>query len=133
MWFRAVTVAVLLCTAFLSRAVAHHTYAMFDRTQRITLVGDVTAVEIENPHGWLRVMVRDAQGQTVVWSFEMGAPGALRRQGWMPGMLQRGDHVTVQFHPMKDGSAAGQLISVVFPDGKKFAGGPTGGDTGDER
>lgn len=117
---------LLLVAAWTSAAFAHHTYAMFDRTHRVTAVGDVKELEFENPHSWLRVLIRDAQGQTAVWSFEMGPPGVLRRQGWTPRSVQVGDRVTVQYYPMRDGSAAGQLISVTFPNGKMLAGGPTG-------
>ena len=125
-------VAAILLAISSAAASAHHTYAMFDRTHRMSLVGEVKELDFENPHSWLRVMVRDDKGQTIVWSFEMGPPGALRRQGWTRDTVRVGDRVTLQYYPMRDGSAAGQLISVKFPDGKVLAGGPTGPGTGEE-
>ncbi len=124
--------AAILLAISTAAASAHHTYAMFDRTHRMSLVGEVKELDFENPHSWLRVMVRDDKGQTIVWSFEMGPPGALRRQGWTRDTVRVGDRVTLQYYPMRDGSAAGQLISVKFPDGKALAGGPTGPGTGEE-
>jgi hypothetical protein len=122
MTLRTFAFAMALMAALTSRVWAHHSFAMFDRDQRVTLVGDVKELEIENPHSWLRVLVRGDQNQTLVWSFEMGPPGLLRRLGWSQDVVQVGDRVSVQFFPMKDGSSAGQLISVTFPDGKKLAG-----------
>jgi hypothetical protein len=37
-------------------------------------------------------------------------------------MLQPGDKVKVSFHPMRDGSLGGRLISVTLPDGSVFNG-----------
>jgi len=125
MTLRAGVLAGILLAAMTAAASAHHTYAMFDREHRLTLVGEVKDLQFANPHSWLRVLVRGDQGQTIVWSFEMGPPGALKRQGWTRNSVQVGDRVTLQYYPMRDGSAAGQLISVTFPDGKVLAGGPT--------
>jgi hypothetical protein len=53
----------------------------------------------------------------VEWSLEMGAPGGLARSGWRPKTVVPGDKVTVTFHPLKDGTAGGQLLTVLLPNG----------------
>ena len=99
-------------------AVAHHSFAMFDRRQTTTITGTVKEFELINPHGWLRVMVPDAQGNQNEWSLELGGVGQQARGGWTQNAVRPGDKVMVKLHPLRDGSYGGQLISVTLPDGK---------------
>jgi hypothetical protein len=99
-------------------ALAHHSFAMFDRGRTDTIVGAVKQFEMINPHGWLRVDVVDAQGRANEWSLEAGGPGQMQRQGWTQTTVRPGDTVTVRIHPLRDGSYGGQLVSVTLPDGK---------------
>ena len=116
--------ASLLC--FAAVAQAHHSFAMFDRSRTETITGTVKAFELINPHGWLRVMVSDANGVQSEWPLEMGGAGQLARFGWTPNAVHPGDKVTVQLHPLRDGSYGGQLIAVTLPDGKVLGQRPPG-------
>ena len=109
-------VAILLAAP----ALAHHSFAMFDADKTVELSGTVKEFQWTNPHSWLQVMVNDKDGKPVEWSLEMGGPGGLARQGWKPKTVVAGDKVTVWAHPMKDGSAAGQFLSILLPDGRKL-------------
>jgi hypothetical protein len=109
-------------------AFAHHSFAMFDRDQTVKVEGTVKELELINPHGWLQLMVADAQGKTSVWSVEMSGAGQLTRQGWTADSVKPGDKITVSLHPLKDGSHGGQLVSVLLPDGREPQNrGPFGG------
>src|SRR5579871_1239573 len=101
-----------------SAALAHHSFAMFDRSQIRTITGTVKQFELINPHGWLRLMVPDAQGHLNEWSLEMGGVGQARRVGWSADAVHAGDKVVAQLHPLRDGSYGGELISVTLPGGK---------------
>jgi hypothetical protein len=114
----------LLC--FATSADAHHSFAMFDRSQTQTIAGTVKEFELINPHGWLRVMVPDAKGVQSEWSLELGGAGQLERFGWSQNAVHPGDRVTVQLHPLRDGSYGGQLVSVTLPDGKVLGQRPPG-------
>jgi hypothetical protein len=114
----------LLC--FAASADAHHSFAMFDRSQTQTIAGTVKEFELINPHGWLRVMVPDAKGVQSEWSLELGGAGQLERFGWSQTAVHPGDRVTVQLHPLRDGSYGGQLVSVTLPDGKVLGQRPPG-------
>jgi hypothetical protein len=109
---------------FATVAGAHHSFAMFDRSQTESIAGTVKQFDLINPHGWLRVMVPDAKGNQNEWSVEMGGAGQLQRFGWTPDAVRPGDKVTVQIHPLRDGSYGGQLISVTLPNGKVLGGQP---------
>jgi len=98
-------------------ALAHHSFAMFDATKTLEFEGTIKEFQWTNPHSWLQVMVTDETGKETEWSLEMGSPGGLARAGWRPRTVQPGMEVTVTLHPLKDGSAGGQFLSVVLPDG----------------
>ena len=108
--------------AFATTAAAHHSFAMFDRSQTQTITGTVKECELINPHGWLRVMVADATGTQNEWSLELGGAGQLARFGWMQDAVHPGEKVVVRLHPLRDGSYGGQLISVTLPNGQVLGG-----------
>jgi len=110
--------AALAVSAAPLAAAAHHSFAMFDRSRTETLVGAVKALEMVNPHAWLRILVADPQGRSQEWSMEMGGPRQLERNGWTANAVQPGDKVSVTIHPLRDGSYGGQLVSVTLPGGK---------------
>jgi hypothetical protein len=113
-----VTVLGLALLSSATAALAHHSFAMFDRSQTRTITGTVKQFELINPHGWLRLMVADAQGNQNEWSLELGGVGQLERVGWSQSVVHPGDRVVARLHPLRDGSYGGQLISVTLPDGK---------------
>jgi hypothetical protein len=108
--------AAFLCYA--STAVAHHSFAMFDRHQTETITGTVKEFELINPHGWLRIMVPDAKGNQNEWSLELGGAGLLARGGWTRDSFHPGDKIVVRLHPLRDGSYGGQLVSVTLANGQ---------------
>ncbi len=122
----AMAFALLAAPAF-----AHHSFAMLDQTQVVYVSGTVKELEFVNPHAWLQIVVND-KGDVSTWSFEGGSVPQLVRLGWSKDSFKIGDEVKVGFRPMKDGSHGGQLMSVVFSDGKKVCSNRGCGDgTGD--
>jgi hypothetical protein len=99
----------LICAA---PALAHHSFAMFDADKAITLDGTVKEFQWTNPHSWILMNVGSDQ-----WAIEMGAPGGLARQGWVPKTLTPGMKVSAVIHPLKDGTHGGQFMAVTLPDG----------------
>ena len=112
-------------------APAHHAFAAeFDAKKGIKVTGTITKLEWTNPHAWLYVDVKDESGKLTNWSFELGSPNGLIRQGWRRSSLKDGDQVTIEGFLAKDGSNTANAHSVTLPDGRKvFAGsqGPDGG------
>ena len=120
MKLKILSLAGVAAALFVGPALAHHSFAMFDADKTVELVGTVKEFQWTNPHSWLQVMVREANGQEKEWSLEMGSPGGLARSGWRPKTVVPGDKVTVTAHPLKDGSPGGQLLTVVLPNGTKM-------------
>src|SRR5215468_9940771 len=115
-----VSFSALAAAAVAVPALAHHSFAMFDAEQTITLQGTVKEFEWRNPHSWLRVMVNDQKsGKEMQWALELSSPARLVTMGMRADSVRPGDAVSVTFHPMKNGSRGGQFIQAVLPGGKK--------------
>ena len=125
--------ALLLLALIVTGSVsAHHSVqAQFDIHKTFTVSGTVAKVEWINPHSYLTVNVKDADGKVQKWAFELGGPGALRRAGMSRedrGGLKPGDEVTASGLAAKDGSTTGFLQELKLGDGRvfKFAADPNG-------
>ena len=94
--------------------------AMFDASKVVTLNGTVKRFEWTNPHMWLTVTVPQASGQPIEYPLEMqGIAGAVKL-GWKRDTARPGDKISVNIHPLRDGTHGGQLLSVVLASGAKL-------------
>ena len=106
---------------------AHHAFsAEFDAAQPIVLKGTVSKAEWINPHSWVYIDVKGADGKIVTWAIECGAPNALLRRGWNKNSLPIGTEVVVDGYRAKDGSTTANARDITFPDGKKLFMGSSG-------
>jgi hypothetical protein len=117
-----IAAAVLLTGA--TSALAHHSFAMFDTTKTVTLVGTVTAFEWTNPHAYIELDVPGENGAVKHWSIELGSPSILQQGGWKFKDLKYGDKVTAVVNPLKDGQAGALLSRITMPDGRVLGNGP---------
>ena len=104
-------------------ASAHHGFATeYDRSKALTLVGKLTRVEMENPHGWLYIDAKDPQGKVVNWALELPGPAVLRRNGFDSSIYQTsmtfGEVVTVTAYAARDGSKHAFGGSLTRADGQ---------------
>jgi len=113
-------------------ALAHHSFAMFDRGKTVTTTGIVKEYEWTNPHVWIHLMVADEKGTPREWSFEMQSVAQDAAAGWRPDSVKPGDKVTIEHHPLKDSSRGGQLMSAVLANGQRLGGGGRIGNGGAE-
>src|SRR6476660_6609845 len=95
---------------------AHHSFAAeFDASKPFKLTGVVTKVEWQNPHTIFFLDITDEQTKKVTnWSFEMGSPNGLMRNGWTRNTLKIGAAVTVEGSLARDGSPYGNAQAVVL-------------------
>ena len=123
-------------------AMAHHSFqAEYDQSQPLKLVGKLTKVLLENPHGWIYLDAKNAQGKVVNWALEIPAPNVVNRNGFdrsvYQTMVETGEEVTVTAYAARDVSkhawaggltrADGQTVitlSGIPPQGGGRRGGP---------
>ena len=86
--------------------------------------GTVTKIEFTNPHAWLYVDVKEPDGKTTNWRFELGAPNALIRLGWRTDTIKAGTDVEITGFRAKAGGPVANGRSIKLPDGRElFSGG----------
>jgi hypothetical protein len=100
-------------------AYAHHSMAMFDAGKTATIEGTVKSFRWVSPHAFIDLTV-DYKSGPIDWSIEMGGGGVstLLRAGWTPTTIKPGDMVTIKCHPLRNGNAGGNFVSLTLPDGK---------------
>lgn len=106
-------------------ALAHHSFAMFDKDHPATITGTVKQLNWSNPHIALMVYRDVKPGEPPeLWTFESGSPGNLSRAGWTRQSIRPGDKVQVQYQPLRDGGNAGEVNKVTqLATGKVFSAG----------
>ena len=116
-----------------TQAAAHHSFAMFDRTKTVTISGTVKDWQWVNPHTWLQLDVKGANGKTTEWSIEGRSPNVLERRGWKKSIMRPGDKVTVIIYPLKTGEPGGAFVRLILADGRNLnADTPTAVDPAEE-
>jgi hypothetical protein len=132
--FSVVAGAALVVTAAAVPVIAHHSFAAeFDAKRPVKLRGTVTKMEWINPHSWIHIDVKTADGKTEKWMVEGGAPNALLRRGWNKNSLLPGTEILVEGFQAKDGATRANGRDITFPDGKKLFVGSSGTGAPDER
>ena len=100
---------------------AHHSFAAeFDVNQPITLRGTLTKMEWFNPHGWIYIDVKDADGKVTNWGIEAGAPTTLLRRGLRKTDFPIGSEVVVEGYRAKGGAPRANGKTLTFKDGRNF-------------
>ena len=113
------TGALWLTLAALPTAVlAHHSYAMFDMSQTVTLQGTIRDFQWTNPHSWIWVDVPGASGATEQWGIEGMSPNYLARRGWTKSTMKPGEKVTISVRPLRNGQNGGMFVRATLADGR---------------
>jgi hypothetical protein len=112
-------------------ALAHHAFAAeFDANKPVNLRGPVTRVEWINPHAWIHIDSKNADGSTTAWMVEGGTPNTLLRRGITKDSLTIGTEIVVRGYQSKDALCKPKCRAngrdVTFPDGRKLFMGSSG-------
>ena len=104
-------------SSFCGSASAHHSFAMYDQSSRLTLTGKVQRylpapnhaqfiIELLNADG---SPVLDDNGDPVLWGAETGPATRIARQGVTPANFPVGTIITVVLNPLRDGRTFGAI------------------------
>ena len=104
---------------------AHHSFAAtYFEDKKVTVEGELVQFLYRNPHSFVHLEVKDANGETVRWAVEWGAGGQLGRQGVTRETLKPGDHVIIVGNPGRNPEDHRlRMVNVTRPsDGWKWGG-----------
>jgi hypothetical protein len=99
---------------------AHHSFAMFDQTQKVTIQGTVADVQWTNPHVWIEVNVENDNGEIELWGVEFTSRVHLTRRGFPRNNIGPGDEVEFVLSPYVDGRPGGRFYTVKFANGEYY-------------
>jgi len=103
-----------------SRVVAHHSFAVYDHTQTFTVTGTITRFQWTNPHGFLELDYRAADGSMKHYTIELTSINMLTRAGWTSRSVKPGDEIKAMVAPLLNGEPGGLLMELSFTDGRKL-------------
>lgn len=117
----ALIVAAALAVA--TPAIAHHSNAMFDYSEENLreLTGKVKQFYWTNPHGYLEVNVVSSTGKEQAWTVEFQGLAGMTSRGLTIDSFKPGDDVTVNIHPLRNGTTGGDFYSATLADGSEIA------------
>ncbi len=100
---------------------AHHAVqAQFDVNQTVEKKGALVKIDWINPHTYMHFDVTEESGVTRYAIESLGVTG-LRRVGIdSKSSFQVGSTFTFVINPSRNGSPTGLLVTLVFPDGRRF-------------
>jgi hypothetical protein len=116
---RAVAIAGAVLLSLTTAAFAHHSFAVYDHTRTLTLKGTVTKFQWTNPHAYLEIDVKQADGSVKHYSIELTSINMMQRVGWRSNMVKAGDQVTAVVAPILTGEPVGLGLEVTLADGTK--------------
>jgi hypothetical protein len=100
---------------------AHHSFsAEFDEARPVTLQGKVTKMEWINPHSWLHIDVKNADGTTTPWMIEGATPNTLLRRGFTREAVKTGTEITIIGYRAKNGANRANGRDLILPDGSRL-------------
>jgi hypothetical protein len=108
-------------------AAAHHSFsAEFDASKPVTLHGTILRMEWINPHSWLHIAVKNADGTTSEWMIEAATPNTLFRRGYTRDAIKAGTEITVEGYRAKNGANRANGRDMILPDGSRLFMGSAG-------
>lgn len=97
-------------------AASHHSFAMFNQREIMTIEGTVVQFQWTNPHAFIELEERSGSA-TRHWSIELNSPNNLSRQGWRRTSLRPGERISLRMNPLRDGSHGGLFLDLRKADG----------------
>ena len=122
---RALAIAVpfaLVLTLFVSPALPHHSFAMYDQNKTVTLTGAAKQFVAQANHAEIHFVLiapdrkgfaKDADGKYVEWGVEMAGAAAVAQQGITAESFKAGTVFSVKLNPLRDGSNFGSRVGAI--------------------
>ena len=99
---------------------AHHSTAMYDMANPVTVKGTVKRFEWTNPHAFIFLEVKDDKGAATEWEIELMSLNHLRSYGWVRTTVKAGDVVVATGGAARSGAPSMIAGVIELPDGRKI-------------
>ena len=99
---------------------AHHSTAMYDMANPVTVRGTVKRFEWTNPHAFIFLDVKDEKAGSLEWEIELMSLNHLRSYGWMRTTVKSGDVISATGGAAKSGAPSMISAVIELPDGRKI-------------
>jgi hypothetical protein len=114
-WMMAGLFGILSLGIFLTPAMSHHSFAMYDQTIDRAMTGVATRFVAQANHAELHFVplgpdgkpMKDADGKYVTWGAEMGGAAAMATRGVTAKSFAAGTIFSMKINPLRDGSNFG--------------------------
>jgi Family of unknown function (DUF6152) len=141
--------AITSLVVFITPAMSHHSFAMYDQTKTLTMTGVMTRFVAQANHAEIHFVplgpdgkpMRSSDGKPIQWGVEMAGAAAVANQGITAASFPAGTVFSVKLNPLRDGTNFGSRTGAIakcptgkFPaagkhcdsvEGKTFLGGDT--------
>ena len=114
-------IAIISIGLFITPAIAHHSFAMYDQTKTVTWTGVVTRYVAQANHAELHFVPigsdgkpeRGPDGKYITWGVEMAGAAAIAQQGITVNTFPAGTVFSVKLNPLRDGSNFGSRTGAI--------------------
>lgn len=112
----------LTLTLFVTPALSHHSFAMYDQTKTVTLTGAAKQFVAQANHAELHFILiapdrkglaKGPDGKYIEWGVEMAGAAAVAQQGITAESFKVGTVFSVKMNPLRDGSNFGSRIGAL--------------------
>src|SRR5262245_14457084 len=113
--------AILVFGLFITPAMSHHSFAMYDQTKTVTLTGVMTRFVAQANHAEMHFVplgpdgkpMRGSDGKAITWGVEMAGAAAVAQQGITATSFPQGTIFSVKLNPLRDGSNFGSRVGAI--------------------
>jgi len=96
------TLVCLMLVGLAAPVLAHHSAAAYDTQKEVKVSGPVKVYTFKNPHVFMTVEVRNANGSTTLMEVEAGAASVLNPLGFTKDSVKVGEVVTITGNPARN-------------------------------
>src|SRR5438093_9836401 len=120
--------AIITLVLFITPAISHHSFAMYDQTKTVIWTGVLTRFVAQANHAEIHFVplgadgkpLRGSDGKPITWGVEMAGAAAVATQGITVRSFPAGTIFSVKLNPLRDGSNFGSRVGALAkcPKGK---------------
>src|SRR5205814_3885245 len=120
--------SIISLVLFITPAMSHHSFAMYDQTKTVTWTGVMTRFVAQANHAEMHFVplgpdgkpLRGSDGKPITWGVEMAGAAAVAQQGITVQSFPAGTIFSVRLNPLRDGGNFGSRVGAIAkcPKGK---------------